>query len=92
MLSVNGKTEELLKRLTETICKIHFESIDKNKVNEPDMPLNKGNLTSFIKEILKEEFAKQKNNISNLINGNFEITVKEISTIVNKTFFLCRRF
>ena len=92
MLSVNGKTEELLKRLTETICKIHFESIDKNKVNEPDMPLNKGNLTSFIKEILKEEFAKQKNNISNLINGNFEITVKEISTIVNKTFFFAGDF
>ena len=42
------------------------------------MPLNKGNLTGLIKEILKEEFAKQEKNISNLINGNFEITMKEI--------------
>ena len=42
------------------------------------MPLNKGNLTGLIKEILKEEFAKQEKNISNLINGNFEITMKKI--------------
>ena len=42
------------------------------------MPLNKGNLTGLIKEILKEEFAKQEKNISNLINENFEVTVKEI--------------
>ena len=74
----NGKKEELLKRLTETIREIHFESIDNNKLNEPDTPLNKGNLTGLIKEILKKEFAKQEKNISNLINGNFEITMKEI--------------
>ena len=77
-LSVNGKKEELLKRLTEAIREIHSESIDNNKLNEPDTPLNKENLTGLIKEILKEEFAKQEKNISNLINGNFEITMKEI--------------
>ena len=32
----------------------------------------------MIKEILKEQFAKQEKNISNLINGDFEITMKEI--------------
>ena len=77
-LSVNGKKEELLKRLTKAIREMHSESIDNNKLNEPDTPLNKENLTGLIKEILKEEFAKQEKNISNLINGNFEITMKEI--------------
>ena len=77
-LSVNGKKEELLKRFTEAIREIHSESIDNNKLNEPDTPLNKENLTGLIKEILKEEFAKQEKNISNLINENFEVTMKEI--------------
>ena len=49
-LSVNGKKEELLKRLTEAIREIHSESIDNNKVNETDMPLNKENLTVLIKK------------------------------------------
>ena len=38
-LSVNRKKEELLKRLTEAIPEIQSESIDNNKVNEPDMSL-----------------------------------------------------
>ena len=57
---------------------MHSKSIDNNKLNEPDTPLNKENLTSLIKEILKEQFAKQEKNISNLINWKFEITMKEI--------------
>ena len=77
-LSVNGKKEVLVKRLTEAIREIHSESIDNNKLNELDMSLNKENLAGLIKEILKEEFAKQEKNISNLINENFEITMKEI--------------
>ena len=77
-LSVNGKKEELLKTLIEAIREIHSASIDNNKVNEPDLPLYMENLTALTKEILKEEFAKQENNLSNLINGNFEITFKEI--------------
>ena len=77
-LSVNRKKEELLKRLTETIREIHSENTDNNKLNEPDTPLNKENLTGLIKEILKEESAKQEKNISDLINGSFEITMKEI--------------
>ena len=63
---MNGKKEVLAKRLTEAIQEIHSESID-NKLNEPDMPLNKENLAGLIKEILKEEFAKQEKNISNLM-------------------------
>ena len=78
---MNGKKEELLKRLTEAIREIHSESIDNNKLNEPDTPLDKKNLTGLIKKILKKEFAKQEKNISNLINGNFEITMKEIKKI-----------
>ena len=42
------------------------------------MPLNKENLTGLIKKILKEKFAKQEKNTTNFINGNFEITMKEI--------------
>ena len=72
------KKEELLKRLTQVILETHSESLDKNKVNQPDTPLTKKNLTGLVKEILKERFAKQEKNISNLINGNFEITMKEI--------------
>ena len=37
---MNGEKEELLKRLTEAIREIHSASIDNNKANEPDMPLN----------------------------------------------------
>ena len=77
-LSVNRKKEELLKRLTETIRERHSENTDNNKLNEPDTLLNKENLTGLIKEILKEESAKQEKNISDLINGSFEITMKEI--------------
>ena len=77
-LSVNGDKEELLKRLTEVIREMHSESIDNNKLNEPDTPLNKENLTGLIKEILKEEFAKQEKNISSLINGSFEVIMKKI--------------
>ena len=58
-LSVNGEKEELLKRLTEEIREIHSETIDNKRLNEADTPLNKENLTGLIKEILKEEFAKQ---------------------------------
>ena len=37
---MNGKEEELLKRLTEAIREIHSESINNNKVNEPDTVLH----------------------------------------------------
>ena len=57
-LSASVKKEELLKRLAEAIREIQSESIDNYKANEPDMPLNKKNLTCLIKEILKEEYAK----------------------------------
>ena len=53
------KKEELLKRLIQVVLEIHSESLDKNKVNQPDTPLNKNNLTGLVKEILKEGFAKQ---------------------------------
>ena len=42
------------------------------------MTLNMENLTGLIKKILKEKFAKQEKNTTNFINGNFEITMKEI--------------
>ena len=59
---MNGKKEELLKKLAEAYREMHSESIDNNKLNEPDTPLSKENPTGLIKEILKEEFAKQENN------------------------------
>ena len=36
-----------MERLIEAIREIHSESIDNNKVNEPETPFNKENLTGL---------------------------------------------
>ena len=38
-------------------------------------------LQILIKNIFAEEFQKQKKNVINIINGNFEITMKEIKDL-----------
>ena len=40
--------------------------------------LSKENLKCMIKEILNEEFTKQEENITKLINGNFQTTMAEL--------------
>ena len=40
--------------------------------------LSETRLTALIREIFREEFEKQKENLLNLVTGNLEITMKEI--------------
>ena len=49
-----------------------------NWSQEDNTLLSKGNLKCMIKEILNEEFAKQEENITKLINGNFQTTMAEL--------------
>ena len=43
--------------------------------------LSEKRLTTLIREMFREEFEKQQNNLPNLIRDNFEITMKEIKSI-----------
>ena len=53
-----------------------------------EVTFNEKNLTRLIKEMLKEEFAEQEENISNLVNGNFEIIMKERGKSQDKIKYL----
>ena len=53
-----------------------------------EVTFNEKNLTRLIKEMLKEEFAQQEENISNLVNGNFEIIMKERGKSQDKIKYL----
>ena len=43
-----------------------------------DVTISEDRLKTLMKEILKKEFEKQQKSLINLINGNFDITMKEI--------------
>ena len=75
-LSINGKKDELSKRLIEVIG---GNSNQENNSDDDDTTLsNKENLRSLIKEVLNEEFTKQEVKITNLINSNFQTIMAEI--------------
>ena len=75
-LSINGKKDELSKRLIEVIG---GNSNQENNSDDDDTTLsNKENLRSLIKEVLNEEFTKQEVKITNLINSNFQTTMAAI--------------
>ena len=42
------------------------------------------NMKTLIREIFQEEFKKQAENITNLISGNFKLTMLEIHGLKNK--------
>ena len=42
------------------------------------------NMKTLIKEIFQEEFKKQAENTTNLINGNFKLTMQEIHGLKNE--------
>ena len=74
--SINGKKDELSKRLIEVIGR---NSNQENNSDDDDTTLsNKENLRSLIKEVLNEEFTKQEVKITNLKNSNFQTTMAEI--------------
>ena len=78
-LSINGKKDELSKCLIEVIG---GNSNQENNSDDDDTTLsNKENLRSLIKEVLNEEFTKQKVKITKLINSNFQTTMAEIKKI-----------
>ena len=74
-LSAHGKKPELSKRLVEVIER---NSSQENNAKNVNSLLSKENLKYMIKEILNEEFTKQEENITKLINGNFQTTMAEL--------------
>ena len=46
------------------------------------------NMKTLIKEIFQEELKKQAENITNLISGNFKLTMQEIHGLKNKINYL----
>ena len=69
------KKRELSKRLIRVI---EGNSSQKENGQNVNTLLSKENLKCLIKEILNEELAKQEENITKLINGNFKTTMTEL--------------
>ena len=63
------------KRLIEVIKR---NPSQENNVKNVNTLLSKENFKYIIKEILNEEFTKQEENITKLINGNFQTTMAEL--------------
>ena len=74
-LSTHGKKRESSKRLFGVIEGNLSQEDNAKNVNTL---LSKENLKYMIKEILNEEFTKQEENITKLINGNFQTTMAEL--------------
>ena len=74
-LSIHGKKRESSKRL---IGVIEGNLSQEDNAKNVNTLLSKENLKSMIKEILNEEFTKQEENITKLINGNFQTTMAEL--------------
>lgn len=74
-LSTIGKKDELYKRLIEMIG--NASENDKAAATVKSV-IDKDNLRCMIKEILNEEFTKQEEKITTLINGNFQTTMAEL--------------
>ena len=49
-------------------------------------------MKTLIKEIFQEELKKQAENITNLISGNFKLTMQEIHGLKNKINYLKKAF
>ena len=74
-LSTHRKKRELSKRLVGVI---EGNSSQEENAKNVSTLLSKENLKCMIKEILNEEFTKQEENITKLINGNFQTTMAEL--------------
>ena len=78
-LSAHGKKKrELSRRLIEVIEGNSSQEDSGKKVNTL---LSKKTLKYMIKEILNEEFIKQEENITKLINGNVQTTMAELKNL-----------
>ena len=77
------KKRELSKRLIRVI---EGNSSQKENGQNVNTLLSKENLKCLIKEILNEELAKQEENITKLINGNFQTTMTELKKSLKMVF------
>ena len=77
------KKRELSKRL---IGVIEGNSSQEENGQNVNTLLSKENLKCLIKEILNEEFAKQEENITKLINGNFQTTMTKLKKSLKMVF------
>ena len=77
------KKRELSKRLSRVI---EGNSSQKENGQNVNTLLSKENLKCLIKEILNEELAKQEENITKLINGNFQTTMTELKKSLKMVF------
>ena len=82
-LSTLGKKRDLSKRL---IGVIEGNSSQEGNGQNVNTLLSKENLKCLIKEILNKEFAKQEENITKLINGNFQTTMTELKKSLKMVF------
>ena len=82
-LSTLGKKRDLSKRL---IGVIEGNSSQEENGQNVNTLLSKENLKCLIKEILNKEFAKQEENITKLINGNFQTTMAELKKSLKMVF------
>ena len=74
-LFTHGKKRELSKRL---IGVIEGNSSQEDNAKNVNTLLSKENIKCMKKETLNEEFTKQEENITKLINGNFRTTIAEL--------------
>ena len=74
-ISTHGKKRELSKWL---IGVIEGNSSQEDNAKNVNTLLSKENIKCMKKEILNEEFTKQEENITKLINGNFRTTIAEL--------------
>ena len=49
-------------------------------------------MKTLIKEVFQEEFMKQAKNITNLISGNFKLTIQEVHGLKNEINDLRKSF
>ena len=82
-LSTLGKKRDLSKRL---IGVIEGNSSQEGNGQNVNTLLSKENLKCLIKEILNKEFAKQEENITKLIKGNFQTTMTELKKSLKMVF------
>ena len=82
-LSTLGKKRDLSKRL---IGVIEGNSSQEENGQNVNTLLSKENLKCLIKEILNKKFAKQEENITKLINGNFQTTMTELKKSLKMVF------
>ena len=64
--------------LGQSNCRILKSNISREKIDQDGGHFHRGEYKTLIKKIFQKEFKKQVENITNLISGNFKLTMQEI--------------